>query len=96
MLTNRQHVRQVLERLLQNRLFAKVEKYKFHRDGIAFLGNIIMPGRITINPAKVKAVKDWPQPEIRKQLQCFLGFANFYRRFIRNYSRIAAPLTALT
>lgn len=47
------------------------------------------------DPAKVKAVGDWPTPTTRKQLQRFLGFANYYRRFIRSYSRIAAPLTQL-
>lgn len=49
-----------------------------------------------MDPTKVEAVKDWPQTETHKQLQCFQAFANFYWHFIRNYSRIAAPLTALT
>lgn len=49
-----------------------------------------------MDPAKVSAVTTWPVPESRKQLQRFLGLANFYRRFIRNYSTVAAPLTALT
>ncbi|KAF7640812.1 hypothetical protein LDENG_00012350 [Lucifuga dentata] len=49
-----------------------------------------------MDPSKVSAVSEWPQPHSRKQLQRFLGFANFYRRFIRNYSSLAAPLHALT
>ncbi len=49
-----------------------------------------------MDPEKVRAVLDWPRPDTRKQLQRFLGFTNFYRRFIRNYSHTAAPLTALT
>ncbi|KAL2095692.1 hypothetical protein ACEWY4_007840 [Coilia grayii] len=53
-------------------------------------------GAIQMDPTKVSAVTSWPVPENRKQLQQFLGFANFYRRFIRNYSSVAAPLTALT
>lgn len=48
------------------------------------------------NPTKLKAVLEWPVPESHKLLQRFLGFANFYRRFIRNYSQVAAPLTCLT
>ncbi len=49
-----------------------------------------------MDPDKVKAVVDWPSPDSRKALQRFLGFANFYRRFIRNFSQLATPLTALT
>lgn len=49
-----------------------------------------------MDPAKVEAVTSWPQPEDHKALQRFLGFANFYRRFIRNYSTVAATFTALT
>lgn len=60
------------------------------------MGNIVAQGNIQMDPAKVSAVTSWPVPENRKQLQRFLGFANFYRRFIHNYSSVAAPLTALT
>lgn len=90
------HVRQVLERLLKNRLFVKAEKCEFHTTTISFLGYIISAGEIKMAPEKLTAVRDWPRPETRKQLQRFLGFANFYPRFIRNYSRVAAPLTSLT
>ena len=90
------HVQTVLQRLLENSLFVKAEKCEFHTQSIAFLGYIVAQGRLEMDPAKVSAVMSWPVPENRKQLQRFLGFANFYRRFIRNYSSIAAPLTALT
>lgn len=90
-----QHVRQVLERLLKDRLFVKAKKCKFHVSTTSFLGFIISPGKITMDPVKVAAVKDWSQPETRKQLQRFLGFAHFYQRFICNYSCIVAPLTAV-
>ena len=49
-----------------------------------------------MDPAKVSAVADWPTPDSRKKVQQFIGFANFYRRFIRNFSAIASPLHALT
>lgn len=52
-------------------------------------------GQLHADPSKVAAVKDWPLPTTQKQLQRFLGFANFYRRFIRSYSLLAAPLTRL-
>ena len=51
---------------------------------------------LRMDPAKVSAVTSWPAPETQKQLQCFLGFANFYRRFIRGFCSIASPLSALT
>uniref|UniRef100_A0A8C1MYK4 Gypsy retrotransposon integrase-like protein 1 n=1 Tax=Cyprinus carpio TaxID=7962 RepID=A0A8C1MYK4_CYPCA len=91
-----QHVRQVLQRLLENQLFVKAEKCEFHVQSVSFLGHIISVGGIRMDPAKVRAVSEWPAPDSRKALQRFLGFANFYRRFIRNFGQVAAPLTALT
>ena len=86
----------MLQRLLENRLYVKAEKCEFHVPSISFLGYIISQGQIEMDPAKVSAVAEWPSPPTRKRLQQFLGFAHFYRRFIRGYSQVAAPLTALT
>ncbi|KAL0147024.1 hypothetical protein M9458_057548, partial [Cirrhinus mrigala] len=91
-----QHVRRVLQRLLENGLFVKAEKCVFHAQSVPFLGYIISSEGVRMDPDKVKAVVDWPTPESRKALQRFLGFANFYRRFIRNFGQLATPLTALT
>ncbi|KAG1964568.1 retrotransposable element [Pimephales promelas] len=91
-----QHVRRVLQRLLENGLFVKAEKCSFHAQSVPFLGYIISSEGVRVDPDKVKAVVDWPSPDSRKALQRFLGFANFYRRFIRNFSQLVAPLTALT
>ena len=91
-----QHVRQVLQRLLENQLYVKAEKCVFHTKSVSFLGHIVSTEGIKADPAKVRAVAEWPIPNSRKALQRFLGFANFYRRFIRNFSSVAAPLTALT
>ena len=75
----RNHVRQVLQRLLENRLYVKAEKCEFHVPSISFLGYIISQGQIEMDPAMVSAVAEWPSPPTRKRLQQFLGFANFYR-----------------
>ena len=90
------HVRHVLQRLLENRLFAKAEKCEFHRATVQFLGFVVSKGRLEMDPVKTQAVTSWPTPAGRRELQRFLGFANFYRRFIRNYSSVVQPLTALT
>ncbi len=91
-----QCVRTVLQRLLEYRLFVKAEKCVFHAQLVSFLGFIISRGRKKMNPAKVRAVVEWPSPNNRKDLHRFLGFANFYRKFIKNYSCVVAPLTMLT
>lgn len=90
------HVQTVLQSLLENSLFVKAVKYEFHVTTVSFLGFIIDPVWLEINRAKISAVTSGPTPDCRKQLQPFPGFANFYRRFIRGYRTIAAPLRALT
>ena len=94
--THQDHVNQVLKRLLDNDLYVKAEKSVFHANTISFLGFIVAPGRVQMDPAKVSAVADWPTPDSRKKVQQFLGSANFYRRFVRGFSAIAAPLHTLT
>lgn len=94
--THIQHVLQILKRLLDHQLFVKAEKCEFHVSTVPFLGFIVSSDNIQMDPAKVSAVAKWPTPTSRKQVQRFLGFANFYRWFIRNFSSVAAPLHALT
>ncbi|KAJ1038321.1 hypothetical protein NDA10_007461 [Ustilago hordei] len=89
------HVTEVLTRLRSNRLFAKLSKCEFHTKTVKFLGYIIKPMGIEMDPEKVCTVKEWPMPESIHDIQRFLGFANFYRRFIAHFACIAKPLTAL-
>lgn len=72
-----QHVRMALQRLLEKRLYAKAEKCEFHAASITFLGHVFQGGQVKMDPAKTKAVVDWPVHTNRKQLQRFLGFVNF-------------------
>jgi hypothetical protein len=91
-----EHVRKVLEKLKKARLLLKPEKCEFHRKELIFLGFIVGAHGLRMDPNKIEAVRDWPTPKTVKEVQAFLGFANFYRRFIEGYSRITTSLTELT
>ncbi|KAL0150494.1 hypothetical protein M9458_054311 [Cirrhinus mrigala] len=88
-------VKTVLAHLQQHQLYAKLEKCEFHTSKTTFLGYIVSHHGVEMDKSKIQAVTEWPLPKTVKELQRFLGFANFYRRFIRHYSSIAAPLTSL-
>jgi transposase InsO family protein len=89
-------VRTILQTMRENGLYANPKKCVFHTRKVEFLGHIVSPSGLAMDPGKMKVVADWPTPRNVKEVQSFLGFANFYRRFIRGYSEIAKPLTNLT
>ena len=89
------HVREVLSRLMKHRLYVKLEKSEFHVDRVEFLGFIVSTSGVSMDSRKVKAILDWPMPVTVKGLQRFIGFANFYRRFVPFFSMIAQPLHSL-
>ena len=93
---HREHVRKVLKRLQEYRLLIHPDKSEFHRKKVTYLGFIISPDRISMDPEKIQAIAEWPRPESVKDIQSFLGFANFYRKFVKGYSQITAPLTEAT
>jgi hypothetical protein len=74
----------------------KLEKCKFAQTEVEFLGLIISEGQICMDAAKLAGINDWPAPTTVKQVHSFLGFSNFYRKFIGHYADIVKPLTELT
>ena len=91
-----QHVRSILQVVRDNQLYAKIEKCEFDKDKMTFVGYMVSKEGIGMDPAKVAAILDWPTSKNVKEVQSFLGFANFYRKFIMHYSTLTAPLTSLT
>jgi len=89
-------VKEVLKKLQQNRLAVSPEKCVWKAKEVEFLGYIIGRDGIKMSTGKVEAVLSWETPNSLTEVQSFLGFANFYRRFIKDYSRVARPLTELT
>ena len=89
------HVRKVLGRLLKNGLYVKLEKCSFYVVQVGFVGFVVTPQGTRMEEERVAAVKDWPEPTTHREVQVFLGFANFYRRFIHRFSHHAQALTDL-
>ena len=88
-------VKKVLKRLEENDLFVKPEKCKWKVREVEFLGVVIRPKGVEMQRGKIEGVLNWPAPRNVKEVQKFLGFANYYRRFIKDFARIAAPLHIL-
>lgn len=89
-------VSEVLRRLREHNLYCKPEKCAFHKKKIEYLGLVISEEGIETDQKKLTAIQEWKPLESVKQVQSFLGFCNFYRRFMPNYSHHAKPLTILT
>ena len=89
------HVRAVLQRLREFKLYANLKKCKFSTTQVEFLGFIVSTSGVRMDGERIRTITEWPEPKSYRELQVFLGFANFFRRFIHRYSEVAAPLTSL-
>jgi len=90
------HVKQILEALTKAGLQVKPQKCEFHTNNVEYLGFIITTEGLRMDPAKIITIIEWPIPKKLRDVRSFLGFGNFYRRFIQDYSYVARPLTQLT
>ena len=90
-----EHLEKVFARLRENQLYAKLKKCEFAKEKVQYLGHIVSKNSIRPEEDKVKAIKDWKQPLTQKDVMSFLGLANFYRKFIDNFSKRSLPLTKL-
>ncbi len=87
--------RKILQKCQENDLFVKPDKCDFFVSTVEFLGFMIRDGKLEMNPAKLDGIASWPPPKNVKQLRSFLGFCNFYRRFIDHYVDKTVALNVL-
>ena len=91
-----QHLRIILQTLREHQLYAKFSKFEFWLKRISFLGRVISQEGISVDPAKVEAMTNWKRPENFMEIHSFLGLAGYYRRFIKDFFKLAGPLTDLS
>ena len=89
-------LRKVLEILKTNDFYVKLSKCEFERPELKYLGHIVGADGIKVDPAKTRTVQEWPKPATPKDVRAFLGLAGYFRKFVKGFSTMAAPLTHLT
>ncbi len=92
---HRRHVRMVLETLRHHQLYAKASKCEFGRSSVGFLGHIISARGVAVDPRKIDAIRAWARPVSCTDVRRFVGLSNYYRKFLKGFANLAAPLTSL-
>ncbi|WZZ88744.1 hypothetical protein YC2023_117323 [Brassica napus] len=90
------HLRAVLGRLREQKLFAKLSKCSFWQKSIGFLGHVVSDKGVSVDQDKIKCIQEWPQPKNATEVRSFLGLAGYYRKYVKGFSSIAQPMTKLT
>ena len=90
------HLRVILQLLRDHQLYAKFSKCEFWLTEVRFLGHVVSTLGVSVNAKKVEAVMSWERPKSVFEIRSFLGLAGYYKRFIENFSQLAAPITRLT
>jgi hypothetical protein len=90
-----EHVRRVLELLRKHKLYAKLKKCEFGKEQVEFLGHIVTSEGVRVDPRKISAIQEWPVPRTVRDVRSFVGLAGYYRRYVKGFASVAAPLTQL-
>ena len=90
------HFRIVFQALRDHQLYAKFSKCEFWLIEVRFLGHVVSASGVSVDPEKIEVVMSWERPKSIFEIHNFLGLVGYYRRFIEDFSRLAAPLTKLT
>src|SRR5437016_6006788 len=90
---HQEQVQKVLKKLQEKGMRLKRQKCEFHKKELEFLGIIVSGQEFKLDPTKIKAIREWPVPTNIREGQSFLGFTNYYRRFVKNYSKILGSIT---
>jgi len=89
------HLAAVLRLLREHQLYAKLSKFNFFKTEVHYMGHVVSKEGIAVDPGKIRAIMEWETPKNMDEVRSFMGLAGYYKRFIKNFSHIAYPLTSL-